>query len=67
MTEKEINLNAGIKMVGGAPHTVVEASRETLSLVPEKTDKEVYAQPVEEEDEDAALKAEEEPESEGAA
>lgn len=65
MTEKEINLNAGIKMVGGAPHTVVEASRETLSLVPEKTDKEVYAQPVEEED--AALKAEEEPESEGVA
>lgn len=47
---KETNLNVGFKLFGGAPHTVVETSRETLSVVPEKTDEEVYAQPVEEND-----------------
>lgn len=45
---EETNLNVGFKLFGGAPHTVVETSRETLSVVPEKTDEEVYAQPVEE-------------------
>lgn len=47
---EETNLNVGFKLFGGAPHTVVETSRETLSVVPEKTDEEVYAQPVEEND-----------------
>lgn len=46
--EKQINLNAGFKLSGGAPHTVVETGREALSEVPEKTDEEIYAQPAEE-------------------
>lgn len=54
--EKQINLNAGLKLVGGAPHTVVETGREALSEVPEKTDEEVYAQPVVEEEEDSSSK-----------
>lgn len=49
--EKQINLNAGFKLSGGAPHTIVETGREALSEVPEKTDEEVYAQPAEEEEE----------------
>ena len=59
---EETNLNVGFKLFGGAPHTVVETSRETLSVVPEKTDEEVYAQPVEENDlhnEDASQDPEE--------
>ena len=59
---EETNLNVGFKLFGGAPHTVVETSRETLSVVPEKTDEEVYAQPVEENDlpnEDASQSPEE--------
>lgn len=47
---EETNLNVGFKLFGGAPHTLVETSRETLSVVPEKTDEEVYAQPVKEDD-----------------
>ena len=35
-TEKQINLNSGFKLYGGAPHTIVETSREALSEVPEK-------------------------------
>lgn len=46
--EKQINLNAGFKLFGGAPHTLVETGREALSEVPEKTDEEIYAQPTEE-------------------
>lgn len=48
--EKQINLNAGFKLSGGAPHTVIETGREALSEVPEKTDEEVYAQPTEDEE-----------------
>lgn len=62
---EETNLNVGFKLFGGAPHTVVETSRETLSVVPEKTDEEVYAQPVEEDDqpdEDASQDSEKDPE-----
>ena len=40
-TEKQINLNSGFKLYGGAPHTIVETSREALSEVPEKTDQEI--------------------------
>lgn len=49
-TEKQINLNSGFKLYGGAPHTLVEISREALSEVPEKTDQEIYSQPAEESD-----------------
>lgn len=45
--EKQININAGLKLFG-APHTIVELDRESLSVIPEKTDKELYAQPAEE-------------------
>lgn len=45
-TEKQINLNSGFKLYGGAPHTLVETGREALSEVPEKTDQEIYSQPV---------------------
>lgn len=31
----------------GAPHTVCEISRESLSTIPEKSEEELYAQPVE--------------------
>ena len=61
---EETNLNVGFKLFGGAPHTVVETSRETLSVVPEKTDEEVYDQPVEENEhpnEDTQLGSEEIP------
>lgn len=34
----------------GAPHTVHEIVRESLSTVPEKTEEELYLQPVEEEE-----------------
>ena len=47
-TEKQINLNSGFKLYGGAPHTIVETSREALSGVPEKTDHEFSSQPAEE-------------------
>lgn len=57
--EKQINLNAGFKLFGGAPHTLVETGRETLSEVPEKTDEEVYAQPAEEDKEESSPKEEE--------
>lgn len=48
--EKKINLNAGLKL-DDAPHTFCETARECLSVVPEKTDKELYAQPEEEDEE----------------
>lgn len=57
--EKQINLNAGFKLFGGAPHTLVETGREALSEVPEKTDEEIYAQPVEEEEKNPSSKDEE--------
>lgn len=56
--EKQINLNAGFKLFGGAPHTLVETGREALSEVPEKTDEEIYAQPAEEDAEDLGSKEE---------
>ena len=47
-TEKQINLNSGFRLYGGAPHTLVETNIEALSEVPEKTDQEIYSQPAEE-------------------
>lgn len=55
--EKKINLNASLKL-SGAPHTIVELNRESLSEVPEKTDKELYAQPVEEKEDKSSTSSE---------
>ena len=54
-TEKQINLNSGFKLYGGAPHTIVETSREALSEVPEKTDQEIYSQPAKETKEEGSV------------
>ena len=54
-TEKEISVNAGFDAY--TSHAVAEIQRESLSVIEEKSDKELYAQPAEEdadEDEDAA-------------
>lgn len=41
----------------GAPHTVCEISRESLSTIPEKSDMELYAQPAEEDEDSVSLGA----------
>ena len=52
-TEKEISVNAGFDAY--TSHAVAEIQRESLSVIEEKSDKELYAQPAEEgADEDAA-------------
>ena len=52
-TEKEISVNAGFEAY--TSHAVAEIQRESLSVIEEKSDKELYAQPAEEDsDEDAA-------------
>lgn len=54
MEETEVIVVNDVIDLKGAPHTVCEISRETLSTIPEKTDEELYAQE-EEKEEDPAI------------
>lgn len=52
-TEKEISVNAGFDAYNSS--AIAEIQRESFSVIDEKSDKELYAQPAEEDsDEDAA-------------